>query len=478
MNIKNLLEWEAFFPDLAFDCKKETKDSITHYQKIKIERDEMYRLILSISSDSIVPEYFQLIGSDGEFDLEGSCLSSLVKWSSKGCLVKETEFSSRNVPFRFDVTCNEIEIRWQNAKENDESRIVYWYLNGPGWNENFYFFRKTQRVLTTEYKLERRISEPISIRVLEQGNTAVAFDFFFVDIGKTKFIVALVPKEFGPNWSRNLAIEYRKEWGLPEEETEEAISEIAGFILGKHLLKVGYTTYDFNSRPIKAVGLNPWGENIVAKCRKQPVPPIPVPTNPLQFEQTFSVLTLQYLNLRDKLGLNDFLVRLFYSLEVPLELQIPIMQSALEMLAKRYLDLQNKNDLKTYVPNDEWKELIKPELKALKQKLKDYDFKERIISKIQNANSIGMSEKIELFLERIGLRIGNTEKEAIRERNALIHGGTPKTPNEYERLLRLSMAYRTLLHRSFLKLLNYSGDYIDYSSANQLHRNINVPLGG
>ena len=102
---------------------------------------------------------------------------------------------------------------------------------------------------------------------------------------------------------------------------------------------------------------------------------------------------------------------------------------------------------------------------CIADKLGDNPNKDRILRKIQSANNRGSGETVEDFFKKLGLNIGAAEKKAMRARNKMIHSRvTASGQEQIKDLVRLSFAYRTLFHRVMLKLLGYSGKYLDYTA--------------
>ena len=82
------------------------------------------------------------------------------------------------------------------------------------------------------------------------------------------------------------------------------------------------------------------------------------------------------------------------------------------------------------------------------------------------------------FFEELGLNIDAAEKKAIKARNKMIHSRvTASGQEQIKDLVRLSFAYRTLFHRVMLKLLGYSGKYIDYATEGLPERTVEEAVG-
>jgi hypothetical protein len=78
----------------------------------------------------------------------------------------------------------------------------------------------------------------------------------------------------------------------------------------------------------------------------------------------------------------------------------------------------------------------------------------------------------------LGLDIGTLERKAISTRNKMIHSTiTTNGQEQLEELIRLSFAYRTLFHRVILRILDYSGKYIDYATEGLPERAVEEAIG-
>ena len=157
------------------------------------------------------------------------------------------------------------EVKIQKSSDSKVSLLSEWYLNGP---DEVLFPRDTLRF---QDKGSDKVSRKrVTVDILEDdaremfikyyGNSQMSRDFAFVDLESIKFMIARVPSNFGPNWSKNMSIEYRKDFGMiPNFEQREAISEIVSFVLGTQLLGVGFTEYDHDGRTLKSVAKSSWG---------------------------------------------------------------------------------------------------------------------------------------------------------------------------------------------------------------------------
>ena len=65
--------------------------------------------------------------------------------------------------------------------------------------------------------------------------------------------------------------------------------------------------------------------------------------------------------------------------------------------------------------------------------------------------------------EEINLPIDDHEWEAIEERHKFVHGRILFDKTDWERVVQHVNTFETLLHKILLKLLGYSGTFIDRS---------------
>jgi hypothetical protein len=100
---------------------------------------------------------------------------------------------------------------------------------------------------------------------------------------------------------------------------------------------------------------------------------------------------------------------------------------------------------------------------------------DRIVRRVNGANTMGVNERFEVFLEELGLPIDKGERAVIQARNITAHGGRSSRPPQDS--LWVAAGYRTLLNRAILKALGYAGQYVDYSTVEHPERAIDEPIG-
>lgn len=110
-------------------------------------------------------------------------------------------------------------------------RLTEWYVNGPHQHAGASVFpRMVRRELAQEYK-RRGLGgngPTYPAITLSQGED---IGYASISYGDKRFLLCRVPKGCGPEWSHNMGIEFRAEWGsIPTPDDREAIGEIVSFL--------------------------------------------------------------------------------------------------------------------------------------------------------------------------------------------------------------------------------------------------------
>lgn len=412
------------------------------------------------------------------FDIYGADQSGEITILLKDCVergVKQTT-GVRVGKYVAWVRAEEVE-RVTNAS-GDVASLMEWFLNGPS---SYVYPRYTARTVEGTFK-KRRIFPENEVAILnEPVQQYIKADFAFIQLEDTAFVIQAVPEKIGPRWSRNIGIEYGKEWGrIPDAHEREMFKEIVSFIIGRPLLKVGDTEYDETGSVMKEVSTSPGlpsGYNIISLCQSGDSSPIDFQSKAL--EETLALLIPRYLRLRDELRLNEALYRYWFAKIHPIGLDLPVFAAAVEGLATSWSKSAKSEIAKQYLSEEEFNKLFEQEVSSFGQKLKTIKFGERVLNRIKGAHRMGSSEQIEHFYTDISLSIGKVEKVAMRSRHAMAHGSSSDyTDQKYNEIVRIRWAYQTLFERVFLKILGYAGNYIDRSSEGWQERNIDEPMKG
>ncbi|TRM10704.1 hypothetical protein FH966_02665 [Lentibacillus cibarius] len=359
-----------------------------------------------------------------------------------------------------EFSASQVLKQYHGNKSNTEI-LIDWYINGP----DISFPSSTERQFISTTKRKRSNIDPDYHLVNRQKQNSSSRDCAIVEYNGMKFIVFAVLKDIGPEWSHNIGVEYRREWGIPNETERKAIAEILSFAFGGQLLNVGSTEYDSDYNPLKEISVNPWGKNVVSRCKESKTSPVGFYYTDIAFkmEDILNHLVKKYLALRESLKLNSVLSRYWIAKDMPLGTNLPVLASGLEVLVDSWFKSSISKNKGIHIDKDTYWVMIEDELSSLSLKLDNYPFKEKILNKLKFAYNMGVNEKKEKFFEEINLPININDKKALRARNDMAHGSTIKSEKDIIKTLRSSRTYETLFERTILKILDYDGIYIDKS---------------
>lgn len=484
------LDWEFLQNEFIISNPNISQELPGIPTELRIWRNEDYLIEAKISGINADPAFIHKSKkyNPGEiiqkFDLSGDIDQENTYYNIIGCtfgnLLEYSDYNKGDEPVRtFSINLSIDQISIVKQKKLIKW-LTEWYLNGV--KTGFTFNHVTTRELKESFSRTRTFSEKIEISIdNESFNSNV--DFSFIQCSDFAFIIHLVPEEFNPQWSTNLGFEYREEFGkIPSKEEREAISEIVSFVLGKRLLNIGYTTFDEKGYPIDEVVFNPWGDNIRHLSQSAPIPPLDYfsQNNYGKIEKILPPLIEKYLYLRNKLQLNEVLWRYWIGRELPLGSNIPIIANGIEILSKYWFKSKNSKLKGIYLPKEDFDQLIAEDIVSITNKLEKIDkfpFKNAIINKINSSYQMSLTDKLKHFIEEIGIQIGPSEQEAIQCRHKMIHSMILMEDKDIEKIIRLSYSYQCFFHRIFLQLLEYNGDYIDYSIIGHPQKPINQVVG-
>jgi hypothetical protein len=400
-----------------------------------------------------------------------------------GCFVKniraKTEVVSGVMRTKFEITFGLHRASWNatSPEHMGPSWLTDWFLNGP---HDHVYRRASSRSGETRYGRKWAHEEREHMFLGQQGGPA-ALDHFRVETDVASFVVHLVPDGFGPPWSRNIGVEYRPRGGiLPDAEVRESVGELLGFILGRRLLPLGTTAFAEAGFPIEVVARQLWGEDGRTVCAKPDLSPLAIemPRGGRNVEDVLAALLPRYLELRSALRLGDVLWRLWLGNEASLGIDLPIFSAGLDMLAAEWFKSSRSRSRGVYMEKSAFDRLLADAFRLIEERLRGVEYAERILRRIKGAFQAGQAERTEWFFEEIGLPLGRHERAAMKARNAPAHGGGGGSEEEIRELIQHGAAYRTLYARTILKLLGYSGRYLDRRTLTFPERELQVPAGG
>jgi hypothetical protein len=463
------LEWEILSKPVTFDKVEDRKELPEGYKKIMIDRDDNYNLraTLSFKSSVFAASFSKLPSIAGSFpetfDVDG--FSDFARYTLESCLIENVTThliqENQETPNTAILHIGGLRIRYKN--ENESSHLIEWYLNGP---RDFVFRRITDRKLSRTFSRTRLMSKDNKIDSIEVSRNQYhgEVDFLRIKAGDLQFLVTKVPKEIGPNWSSNIGIEYHRDWGrIPDADERKKIEELCSFVFGRQFLSVGYTIYDQDNNAVEGYSHNPWGEDARYHSSKQDEAPIRINHSGGNAEDIIGQLLSKYYEMREPLHLKEALWHYWVSRRMPIGTNLPILAAALESIMNGWHKSTKSKSRGVYMKKQAFESLLEEEIKELKIKLENKPGGDKILASMLQAYCLGITERYRVFFEEIGLSIDANEWEAIKARHTSVHGHMIFDKTNWRLIAQHVNTFETLLHKVLLKILGYSGTYIDRS---------------
>ncbi len=343
-----------------------------------------------------------------------------------------------------------------------------WYINGP----HRPFMRWTKRRRSATYHRERG-DTGLTLSELPSGRSGR--DHCLVATSDVRFTIGRVPEEFAPPWCHATAIEFPSP--IPNKETRTAIAELVSFVTGRRLMPIGSTVFDSEGWPIHCEVRDPWGQQIRAQCEHSDVEPIPMPVLTHEMEMVLANLVPLYLEAREQFKLRDSLLTYWLANESYSGVDLALYGSAVEALKHAWFKSSKTRSKGVHMSQGEFERLAADSLPTLQQQLMDGGAPRAMIEKLSGVYRMGGNEQLNTFFAELGLTVGKVERDAIKERNRPVHGGLAAGTDQ-RRLVRAGNAYRCLFVRVFLKMIGYSGTYVDRTTLGHPSRPLDEPCGG
>lgn len=469
-DIHPYLEWEVLYDPITILEVDGTKELVPEgrQEKIVINRDAHYQLravlfakgdympkiikgVKIVVSDNFA-EPFEITGSDlygRHYTLE-SCHrigGSQSHWKSGEELLYETNLSTQG-------------LRIRPKTETDGVWLTEWYINGP--RTSSVFRNSTMRKISRTFFRERLAPDNENIHSIEvtRGNSQFSSrDYLKIEACDIRFLVTQVPKGIGPDWSSNIGIEYRKDWGrIPDVDGREAISELCSFIFGRQLLSVGYTTYDKDGNMLEGYACNPCG-NPRSLCSKPDNPPIKVNPHSSRggVDDLISRLLPPYHELRDQYRLKDALWLYWIARDMFDGTNLPLLAAAVETMMNGWFKSKRSKSRGTYMNKNKFDELLYDELSSIEVKLENKEFGDELMKRLRNAYQMGVRDRFRFFFDEISLVIDENEWAAIDARNSVAHGRITRSEEKRRQMIQHTSTYEKIIHEILLRLIGYSG---------------------
>lgn len=479
-----LYEADLLFNPVTLCNLKPIRTVIPHPEQVLVQRDSNFKIALEMKGTAKTPQ--ELIAtrdvalgtvSDSE-DSEGT-----EEYSNRHIIMTGVSPDTRNSnPFtgQFTISGSATSIT-KTYVEKTQPKSSILYLLG---HLEFCFSRGTSRIAEGKTTLSRQncpeIGAAQTVSIGSSGDFhSASSDCFLI---KNRFGTVLFSKGAGRTEFKHLSpcyLHFVEGPGVVNHDFRRTFLEAFSFAVGKRLIEVGYTELDEKNEILKRSSRSPYSSNIHTEATIHELPPAPT-----RFDGTFMVdeeaissIVELFLNSQEKYGLSDVMWNLWTARMMPLGLELVAYTAALESLIKSWFKVNSEGPSGFYVPQKSFEELTSKFFEALEPIIPKEPNWPRVLSKMKNANSISISDQNKAFFEKLGIATGKVEKEVMAARHKFAHGGTIDA-KEIKRLVVIARSFESLLNRSILKAIGFSGQYYDYSTLHFPLRDLSRPLGG
>lgn len=466
------LEWEFMNKPISITSVSEHENLPKGQKKIVIDRDEEYslRAVLyfedtdyifarkSADAPGSYVETFEITGSDDSKSQFYTLGSSYIGSMGSRMDNVENKFSGTA-----ELGFNGLKIKTNN--KNEVMHLTEWCLSGP---KDPVFSRATHRKVSKAFIRERLESkdDKFDFAEISRESSSYSVDFLMIKTGDLQFVIGKVPHQIGPNWSTNIGIDYRTIWGgIPDIAKREKVLELCSFVFGRQLLSIGHTLYDKEEKVIEAYARDPWGKSAKSHCAEPDAAPISICLSQRgRAEAIISQLLPKYFKLCEALCLKEALWNYWVSREMPLGANLPILAAGVESMINGWFRQNKSNSNGLFMDKDKFVTLLTEELESIGKKLKEVPNGDKIAAKMLKANEFGIMERYRRFFGEIMLPVNEKEWKAIEARNIFVHGEALFDKTDWQEIAQRKRTFETLFNKIFLKLLEYSGTFTDYSA--------------
>ncbi len=359
------------------------------------------------------------------------------------------------------------------AAVSASNHCLVWCLNGPTCDD-FPFIVRTDRSRVIRHE-RQRAGSPDRVRELRgSGFSLDSIPAAPPTCGVGPATLAAVPKSVPVDGTvRPAAIEFSLPSAAKAPEWDVLDPYLAGlsFAIGRRLIPVGFTLFDPDARQQLHDLRSAWAVDLRADCARPSMPPTAVSAKSL------TELVPRFVALATQFRLIDAMWLVWLADSVPMDAALPNLASALESIMTAWFRSAKTKSGGKYMPDADWSALSNQPMKDLAAALAGRPNADRMERRARGANNFGVNERFERFFDELGLPVCDVELKAIAARNKAAHGGS-FTATQYQWLANTTRAYRTLVARVILTLLEWNGDYVDYSTYGFPSRPLKNTLGG
>lgn len=252
--------------------------------------------------------------------------------------------------------------------------------------------------------------------------------------------------------------------GIPTSEEREKVRNCLSFVLGRPLIKTGYSIFDSEWLLVSFKSIGAYSFDGAAFSMHS-LPPSPLGKK-YQGEidgHIVNTLVNAIYNNYEKYKFGHLSWAYWHAVCAPIHVAAVHFVACIESLQKSYIENNGKIFSSALMERSKWKLFRKAALEALNNAGLEEAEKKVFESKIGSLNQAPQSILTERFLNHLDMDFSAGEKSAWQQRNNAAHGNEIEKGGEIL-LIREIKILKVIFHRVLLKVMGGGGYYIDYYS--------------
>jgi hypothetical protein len=264
--------------------------------------------------------------------------------------------------------------------------------------------------------------------------------------------------------------------GTPDQDTRNKIRNCISFSLGSFLVYLGCTVLDTQLDPMSITAVN--ADRLLDRASKVGVlPPAPLErryereVDPQNLSRLVNGLYAKY----ETLNLGPLLWAYWHAVCAPTHIAAAHFGAAIEALQDAYVNACGEEyQTKLITEKEKWRQLQANLTEAVKAAGLASSIEAILLNKISGLNSVPRSKLSDQVFDRLGIRLGEQEARAWRQRHLAAHGDS--MDEDPIAIIRETKLLKLIFHRILLKITNGSDTYRDYYSLKFPIRKLEDPV--
>lgn len=252
--------------------------------------------------------------------------------------------------------------------------------------------------------------------------------------------------------------------GTPCDEDRKKIRNCLSFILGRPLIKIGYSVFDLNWNIISFNAVSAYTmEGSAFSIHTSPPAPLGNQHQRMLDQKIISSLANSIYEKYEEYNFGSLSWSYWHAISAPSHIAAVHFGACIESLQSSYIKHHGKSFQSALLEKSQWKRLRNGMLGVLDSIELEGVEREVIENKLSSFNQTPQSVLTERFLDSLGISLSNAEKAAWQQRNDAAHGNEVEEGNQIK-LIRELKILKVIFHRVFLSVIGGSSHYIDYYS--------------